>query len=583
VRQSILEEVRSKKEYRDQSTRGRRQADFMGQSLVLPFQGLGTTGLGSKSGINTRGRTSAADAKIWRAYADGVIRESGEEPGSAENLLKRSGGKKLERRNSGSEREKRRTGSFGENAQSGPQSGRKPWVPSDEITHQIISTPPSTRKNSITNALDGTNLSRTYSRSTSAHVSSRNTTSFSTVNILKHRTSTSTTANVSCAARYSNLVEDETTEKKNILIPVITADGNTFPEKVTDDKNPKRKISFFQMDLPESVQSTYAVARQNTITGSHKLISKTKDNTTSKKDGGEIVGKNEGETKSTEEEIIDTDLNNLIKSKCFIKDPMPPTQITHTTSFPPKIGNNNNNMNNAQKLQLLSEQQNSQKFSEINLQNLSEKGRISPELSSLDLKDILNTQPITAINPLFSRNISYPQENNLFYEKSDKTEKCEKSDKSDKNILSQSLQRIKNTEGENYEFENRFPPEVPLSLTSLTIQNNLIEIKNNVQNANCVLNANTEIQNHILGAIPGGKLLFNSGKVNLLNKPLPNRRSSGNYSRDSFNLSGNGNGNGKESRDDNNSNVERSLVAQALAEVSGNKSTFISAGRALLL
>jgi hypothetical protein len=581
VRQSILEEVRSKKEYRDQSTRGRRQADFMGQSLVLPFQGLGTTGLGSKSGINTRGRSSAADAKIWRAYADGVIRESVEELGSAENLLKRNGGKKPDKWSS--EREKRRTGSFGENPQSGPQSGRKPWVPSDELTHHIISTPPSTRKNSITNALDGTNQSRTYSRSTSAHVSSRNTTSFSTSNILstpKHRTSLSTTANISCAARYSNLVEDETTEKKNILIPVITADGNTFPEKVTDDKNPKRKISFFQMDLPESVQSTYAVARQNIITGSHKLISKTKDNTNSKKDGGETIVKNEGETKSTEEEIIDTDLNNLIKSKCFIKDPMPPTQITHTTSFPPKIGNNNNNINNTQKLQLLPEQQNSQKFSELNLQNLSEKGRISPELSTLDLKDILNTQPITAINPLFSRNISYTQESNSFYEKSDKSEKCEKSDKSDKSILSQSLQRIKNTECENYEFENRFPPEVPLSLTSLTIQNNLIEIKNNVQNANCVLNANTEIQNHILGAIPGGKLLFNSGKVNLLNKPLPNRRSSGNYSRDnSFNLSGNG----KESKDDNNSNVERSLVAQALAEVSGNKSTFISAGRALLL
>ena len=580
VRQSILEEVRSKKEYRDQSTRGRRQADFMGQSLVFPIQGLGaSTGLGSKSRINTRGRSSAADAKIWRAYADGVIRESVEEVGSAESLLKRNSGKKYERRNSG-ERERRRTGSFGENPQSGPQSGRKPWVPSDEITHHIISTPPSTRKNSMTNTLDGACLSRSL-RSTSAHVSSRNTTSFSTSTILstpKHRTSTSTTSNISCAARYSNLVEDESTEKKNILIPVITADGTTFPDKVVDDKNPKRKISFFQMDLPESVQSTYALARQNIVTGSHKLISKTKDNTSSKKDGGEITVKNEGETKSTEEETIDSDLNNLIKSKCFIKDPIQQTQISQTTFFPPKIGsNNNNNNNNTQKLQLLPEQQNSLKFSEINLQNLSDKGRISPELNSIDLKDILNTQPITAMNPLFSRNITYNQESNSFYEKSDKSDKCEKSEKNEKSILSQSLQRIKNTEGENYEFENRFQPEIPLSHTGLTIQNNLIEIKNNVQNANSVLNANTEIQNHILGAIPGGKLLFNSGKVNLVNKPLPNRRSSGNYSaRDSFNLTGNG----KDGKDDSNINV---LVAQALAEVSGNKSTFISAGRALLL
>ena len=565
MRQSILEEVRSKKEYRDQSTRGRRHPDFRGEnSLVSPLQSQ-NMGPGSKNGINPSRRSTAADAKIWRSYADGVIREAGEEVGSLEDILRRGNGKKAERRNSnGGERERRRTGSFGENL----SIGRKPWVPSDETTHQIISTPPSTRKNSMTNTFDGAALARTC-RAVSANVNSR--ASFSSSSVLstpRTRTSInlSTTANVSCASRYSNLVDDETTEKKNILIPVITADNLIFPEKVVDDKNPKRKISFFQMDLPDSVQSTYALARQ--ITGSHKLISKPKD-ANSKKEGSDMIVKNEGETKSTEEESIDSDLNNLIKSKCFIKDSIQPTQIPHTNTFPTK------NIINTPKIL---PEQNSQKFSESNVSE-KEKGKNLTELSSIDIKDILFTQPITVINPLFSRNTTNSQETSSFYEKSDKSEKCEKGEKgekSEKSILSQSLQRIKNTEGENYEFENRFPPEVTLSLTGLTIQNNLIEIKNNVQNANCVLNANTEIQNHILGAIPGGKLLFNSGKINLPNKLPPNRRSSGNFSKESMSL--------KESRDDNSSNnVERSLVAQALAEVGNNKSTFLSAGRALLL
>ena len=76
VRQSVLEEIVCKREYRDQSTTGHKYKNFRGLNPEFPVQvpSIITNSRMSQNGHNSvRSHASACDNKIWRSYADGQL------------------------------------------------------------------------------------------------------------------------------------------------------------------------------------------------------------------------------------------------------------------------------------------------------------------------------------------------------------------------------------------------------------------------------------------------------------------------------------------------------------------------------
>ena len=76
MRQRVLEEVRSKLEYRDQSTKGRKLKNLFGLSLEGPLQvpGIIPNPKESRNGRDSmRYHALGCNSKIWRSYADGLL------------------------------------------------------------------------------------------------------------------------------------------------------------------------------------------------------------------------------------------------------------------------------------------------------------------------------------------------------------------------------------------------------------------------------------------------------------------------------------------------------------------------------
>ena len=83
VRQSVLEEIKNKREYRDQSTTGRKYKNFQGLNPEFPVQ-VSSINSNSRMSQNchnaVRSHASTCDKMIWRSYADGQLkRESNDD------------------------------------------------------------------------------------------------------------------------------------------------------------------------------------------------------------------------------------------------------------------------------------------------------------------------------------------------------------------------------------------------------------------------------------------------------------------------------------------------------------------------
>ena len=532
---------------------------------MTPVQGPGTSGKNSNLNLNLR-RNSTLDSKIWRSYADGIINSFNDEKEKEIEKSKKKGEKNIIRRNTVQVEVKIKMSTFCDTSQKGgsergseggSEGGRCPWLLSDQSTppklssiSPIASSPSSSlfgvRKTGSGSGSDSTISGRTNRSDGKSNRKNSDSPKqaalplplpqfMSTLSTPKVRLST---PKMSTSTRYSNILDDEVESK---VVPRQLFEKN-LSEK-SDEKNPKRKISFFQMDLPESLQPKHIIGKQ--IPNVQKLISKIKE-VNGKKESDVI--KNESGAKTVEEEDIDNDLSQLIKKNCFISDILP-TQTPISTTY-------RNTQKPGQNVNKSLIEQPSNKIPDSFLLTIIERAKNIPEQigieysansSNIDTdnnndnnnnkindnddnsnynncdqnnvrKELVSTLCTHQLIPIVIKNTSLPS-NSINIISSEKEEKSEKS------VSSFSLQKIRSIDSENSDFENRMNfAESHLSLKSKNDtlnKSNLREMKMNCQKlrTNSTLNCCFETQKNILGAIPGGKLTFATGKISLFKLP----------------------------------------------------------------